>query len=323
MPTSNEGFLNSFVNLVTWTPLNRIWRAKYISRNMVFGLVVSIISSIISWLWAALGSSGFDRVVFIFLWLPLTFFSIYWSVYLNNKRFHDRWVSWWWQLLLLIPFVNLFAILYLWFFPWDKWWNEYWEQAETKTREKILAWILPILMIFIIVWIFASTLSPRMHWAQDRAKDVTRKVALSQIQSAIKVYQTENGQWPWMDDAKNWISVSSIASDLESAWLMGIPRDPITTNKNSWLWNATSNWDYLYLVATRNSTPNWWIVLMAKTDTEAGSNWVICDNNEWKITTETDLSEIKTCDILSKWNSCSSSNCTYTSPDQLRYILVY
>ena len=324
MSTINKGFLNSFINLVTWTSINRIWRAKYIARYTLFSLVITVCSLIVSWLWAVLESYGLDRLALILLIL-VSVVSIFWTVYLNNKRFHDRWVSWWWQLLLFIPFVNFFVIIYLWFFPWNKWWNEYWEQAETQTREKILAWILPILMILIIVWILAAALLPRLQWAQSRAKDVARKTHLSQIQSAIAVSQMENGQWPWMDSATNWISVSSIASDLENAWLAILPTDPTPTNKNSWLWNVTTNWEYLYLVATRNSTPNWWFVLMAKTDTEANSNWVICDNNEWKIMTETDLADIKTCNTVLEWNSCSNSNgvCTYTSPDQLRYILVY
>ena len=321
--SANGGFFNSFVSFVTWTNLNRIWRAKYIARSMIFGFIMSVCSSIISWLWVTLESSGFDWLVYVFLWLPFIFFSIYWTVYLNNKRFHDRCASWWWQLLLFIPIVNFFVSIYLWFFPWDKWGNEYWEQAETQTREKVLAWILPILMIFVIVWILAAALLPRLQWAQSRAKDVARKTHLSQIQSAIAVSQMENGQWPWMDGATNWIPVSSIASDLEHAWLTSVPVDPTPTNKNSWLGNATSNWEYLYLVATRNSTPNWWFVLMAKTEIEWDSNRVVCDNNDWKIKTETDLAGIKTCNGVSKWDSCSSSNCTYTSPDQLRYILIY
>lgn len=322
---NNEGFLDSFVNLVTWTSLDRIWRAKYIARNMIFGLIMSVCSSIVSWLWAALESSGLDWIAYVLLWLPLVFFSIYWSVYLNNKRFHDRWSSWWWQLLFFIPIVNFFVAIYLWFFPWDKWWNEYWEQAETQTREKILAWILPILVIFIIVWILSAALLPRLQWAQSRAKDVARKTHLSQIQSAIVTYQGDKWMWPHQDDAMNWIPVSNIASDLNNAWLIDVPKDPTLTNKNSWLWNAISDGEYLYLVATRNSIPNWWFVLMAKTEMEWGSNWVVCDNNQWKITAETDLADIKICDTVSEWESCSNSNgaCTYTSPDQLRYIIVY
>lgn len=323
--SANGGFLNSFVNFVTWTNLNRIWRAKYIARSMIFGFIMSVCSSIISWLWVALESSGFDWLVYVLLWLPFIFFSIYWTVYLNNKRFHDRWASWRWQLLLFIPIINFFVSIYLWLFPWDKWENSYWEQAESATREKVLAWLLPILFIFIFVWIFAAALLPRMQAAQDRARDVARKTALSQIQSAIVVSQMENWEWPGGENAKNWMAVSNISSDLIYAWLSAVPMDPTPASKNSWLWNVSANWEYLYLVATRNSVPNWWFVLMAKTDTELSSNWVVCDNNQWKITTETDLADIKICDTVSEWNSCSNSNwaCTYTSPDQLRYILVY
>lgn len=316
---SNE---NSFLNFVTWTSLNRIWRAKYIARSMVFSLLINVCSLIIWWIWSALESSGLDWITVIFLlWLVVV--SIYWTIYLNNKRLHDRWSSWWWQLLLLIPIVNLIVTLFLWFAPWDEWVNDYWEPSETATREKVLAWILPLFVIFLLIWILSSALLPRMQWAQSRARDVARKTSLSQIETAIVVSQSYNWQRPWMDSATNWIPVSSIASDLEYAWLTTVPVDPLSTNKNSWLWNATSNGDYLYLVATRNSTPNWWFVLMAKTEVEWGSNWVVCDNNDWRITTETDLANIKTCDVVSKWDSCSSSNCTYTSLDQLRYIMIY
>lgn len=324
MNSENGHSNNSFLNLLTWTSLNRIWRAKYISRYMIFSLVVSMFSSIVWRIWAILESYGLERLKYILL-LPIAFISIYWVVYLNNKRFHDRWLSWWWQLLMLIPIVNFIVILYLWLAPWNKWENEYWEQAETKTREKILAWILPILIIFIIVWIFAAALLPRMQSAQNRARDVARKVSLSQIQSAIVTSQAFNWKWPWMDEAKSWIPVSNIESDLIPSWLTSIPMDPLSTSKNSWLWNSISNWEYLYLVATRNSTPNWWFVLMAKTETAWGSNWVVCDNNEWKITTEIDLANIKLCETVSERDTCSNSSgiCTYTSNDQLRYILIY
>lgn len=314
---------SSFLKFVTWTSLNRIWRAKFIARTMIFSLIMSVCSSLIWVLWSFLEWAGIDWLTYILL-IPLMCISIYWGVWLNNKRFHDRWQSWWWQLLLFVPIVNFIVILYLWLASWDKWENKYWEQSETKIREKVLAWLLPILIIFIIVWIFAAALLPRMQSAQNRARDVARKTALSQIQSAIVVSQMSNWQRPWMDEAKNWISVSNIEADLKYVWLTSVPVDPLQSNKNSWLWNSTSNWEYLYLVAKRNWVDNWAFVLMAKSETEWGSNRVICNNN-WIITTETDLADVKLCSTVSKWNSCSNSNgtCTYTSDDQLRYVLMY
>lgn len=327
MTTTSEGFLNSFVNLVTWTSLNRIWRAKYIARSIIFSLVLSVCSSIITWLWTILESSGFDWVVYLLLWLPLVFFFIYWSVYLNNKRFHDRWTSWWWQLLLLIPVVNLVVTLYLWLAKGDEWVNEYGESSETKTWEKVLAWILPILFVFVIVWVLAAALLPRMQSAQNRARDVARKSDLSQIQTAIIASQIESWKWPGMNNASNWISVSDIETELLKAGLSSAPKDPLSSNKSTWLGTVEAKWNYLYLVAKRNGISNGWFVLMAKTETEAWSNWVVCENKSWLenwyITRDTDLRDVKPCNMVSKWNSCSATNCTYNSTDQLRYILMY
>jgi hypothetical protein len=67
---------------------------------------------------------------------------------------------------------------------------------------------------------------------------------------------------------------------------------------------------------------------MANTETESWSNWVVCDNKNmglknWYITNDTDLMDIKVCTEFKKWNSCSASTCTYTSEDELRYIVIY
>ena len=158
-----------------------------------------------------------------------------------------------------------------------------------------------------------------------RARDVARKNDLYEIQTAIIVSQSSEWQRPWMNTAINWIPVSNIDSELITAWMTAVPTDRLPTNKVSWLWNATSEWEYLYIVAERNSVPNWWFALMAKSETEWWSNRVVCSSNEGHITTDTDLSSIKLCDTVSKWDSCSNSNgvCTYTSIDQLRYLLTY
>ena len=166
---------------------------------------------------------------------------------------------------------------------------------------------------------------PRLQAAQNRARDVARHTHLSQIQAAIVASQMDNWERPWMNSAKNWISVSNIESSLKETWLTSLPVDPLLGNKNSWLWNAMSDWEYLYLVAKRNSVDNWAFVLMSKTETEWWSNWVVCDKNVGQITTNTDLADIQLCNTVSAWNTCSNSNwiCTYTSMDQLRYVLIY
>ena len=292
---------------------------------------MSVCSSLIWVLWSFLEGGWIEWLTYILL-IPLLCVSLYWTVWLNNKRFHDRGASWWLQLLLLIPIVNFVVMLYLCFAPWEKWKNKYWEPSDTAKREKIMAWVFPIVVIWLLIVVLllravsfqSDGFVSNNDSFQSRERDVVRKNDLSEIQSAIVVLQMFDWMRPWMNSATNWIPVSSIESDLVSAWLTSVPADPIPKSKNSWLGNATSNWEYLYLVATRNRISNGWFVLMAKTETESQSNRVICNDN-WIITTKTDLADIKLCSTVSKWDSCSNSNgvCTYTSADQLRYMLIY
>ena len=164
--------------------------------------------------------------------------------------------------------------------------------------------------------------------ANQRAKDVARKNDLAQIQVAIVTSQQDTWKWPGMNAATKWIPVSNIRNELIQAWMSTIPTDPVETNKVSWLGTTeTTKWEYAYIVTKRNWTNNWWFVLMANTENEWSSNWIVCENkswlSNWYITNDTDLKDIKVCETLKKWNSCSASTCTYTDEDELRYILMY
>jgi hypothetical protein len=226
---------------------------------------------------------------------------------------------------MFIPIVNFFVTLYLWLAPWNEWENAYWIQAETKKRKKVLAWVLPVLIFVVVIWILAAALLPRMHTAQNYTKDVTRKADLSHIESALVVTYSMKWEFPKKDEAVNWLAVSAIKDDLNYAGLDIVPVDPISSNKNSWLWTATSNWEYLYMVSKKNTIPNGWFVLMAKTDSTNSSNWVVCENGEGVIAWWTDLKDIKPCQSIVKWDSCSNYNwnCTYKDKSQLRYVLIW
>ena len=169
---------------------------------------------------------------------------------------------------------------------------------------------------------------------KKRARDVSRKTSLSQLQSAIVTSQWDKWIWPGMDKGANeWITINVIGKEIKEAWMSYIPVDPNIYNINYWLWNNYKNdsamWEYLYLVAKRNWTQNGWFLLMAKTEVEWWSNWVVCKDwtwlNKWYIDNETDIAKMKLCTNITQWNSCgiNDGTCTYTSEDELRYIVLY
>ena len=178
---------------------------------------------------------------------------------------------------------------------------------------------------------------PRMQAAQWRARDVSRKTALSQIQSAIVTSQWDKWKRPGMsgDVATWWMWVSMISWELTAAWMNSIPKDPLN-NDVTWLWSNGKMWtwmsgDYGYIVTTRHWTPAWWFVLMAKTEVEWWSNRVYCGNTlgSWNITWGTDIWSINICQTVTKpsgtttWCKSNATDCTYSSDDQLRYIVIY
>jgi len=194
---------------------------------------------------------------------------------------------------------------------------------KNKTWKNVLKWILLILLI-IIVWILYIIFFTRPRSVNLRTKDVVRKSDLSQIQTAILIFQKDKWERPQLSQAVNGMSVRWIENELISVWMSYIPWDPIKSNLVSWLWDKTITWNYMYMVSTRDWISNWWFVLMAKMDEEWSSNRIVCDDEE-NIKPGDDLASIKPCEIVLKWESCSNYNgvCTYISTDQLRYVLIY
>ena len=196
-----------------------------------------------------------------------------------------------------------------------------------------------MLIVIVIIGILIAALLPRMQAAQGRARDVSRKTALSQIQSAIVVYQWDYWKWPgdgsWDKKGINtWIWISAISGELQRAWMTSIPVDPLKAKDWSWLDGFDGTWwDYGYLVTKRNSVNKWWFVLMAKVEVPWSANRVVCKGQsgtgKWYIKSGTDIAkEIKLCasiehDAISGNCTVASDPCKYTSEDELRYAIFY
>ena len=189
--------------------------------------------------------------------------------------------------------------------------------------------LVEMLIVIVIIGILIAALLPRMQAAQWRARDVARKTALSQIQSAIVTYQWDNGKWPWTEDLEenpgDSIGVTEIEDKLINAWMTDVPRDPLGNNVSG-LWDSTtSSWSFAYMVASRNWASRAWFILMAQTEVAWGSNYVICSGESIEGTI--DLAQLHPCSSVEKW-SCNNNNgsggkCQYTNESELRYIVLY
>ena len=195
--------------------------------------------------------------------------------------------------------------------------------------------LVEMLIVIVIIGILIAALMPRMQSAQWRARDVSRKNALAQIQTAIVTSQQDKWNWPKVTEAAvKWISVSTGGMEelLITAWMSSVPKDPLLSNVVSWLGAGSATWEFLYMVTKRNWTANWWFVLMAKTEVEWWSNRIVCGNTsgQWTITAWMDIKDIYPCTTMKKvtTSSCKlptkwDTNCEYTEEWQLRYILTY
>ena len=186
-----------------------------------------------------------------------------------------------------------------------------------------------MLIVIVIIGILIAALMPRMQSAQWRARDVARKNDLSQIATAIVTSQQDRWQWPGLDlsgtDAGDWISVSLIENELLAAWMSSVPKDPLASQVVKVASGETLAWQYYYKVMTKNSSPNWWFVLVAKTEIEWWSNYCMAGNSSEDL--PGDLRDLHTCNKMTEssggCNVTDPNNCTYSSSEQLRFVYLY
>lgn len=189
----------------------------------------------------------------------------------------------------------------------------------SKKNKKKGFTLIEMLIVIVIIGILAAALIPRLSSARGRANDVARKADLSQIASALVVYQIDKGSFP----TTAW-SLSNISWNLIGAGMSSVPSDPNTSRANGWIDATIASWQYGYIPITK-----WWIawngfVVIAATETEWWSNRVAVNT----ISTTTDYNSIKLCKSFdstctpapadSNWKCCYNKN-----SDQLRYIYVY
>ena len=194
--------------------------------------------------------------------------------------------------------------------------------------------LVEMLIVIVIIGILAAALIPRLLSARGRANDTARKADLQQLGTALISYQVDNSAFPATPG-----SVDTIKAQLTRWGLGSIPADPDKGSSYSGINNIYSTLtgtpgQYMYTPIIKNGFPNWGFVLMARTETENGSNFVFCGDDilphQQEITSNTDFDQILLCSSISpSTTTCQqattgNATCTYVkSRWQLRYIYRY
>ena len=185
--------------------------------------------------------------------------------------------------------------------------------------------LVEMLIVVVIIGILASAILPKLQGAQGSARDTARKSDLSQLGTALVAYVNNRGEFPKgkkpvistpagstpsassssndqnNDNAgKKMVAASYIEQDLKDVVdLSSLPIDPNRGNTFTGVGGAPiDGGQYGYKIMKKNSIEGGGFILMARTETEGGSNWVSKDGTE--IAGDKDLSEIKICTKFQK-----------------------
>lgn len=185
-----------------------------------------------------------------------------------------------------------------------------------------------MLIVIVIIGILAAALIPRLSSARGRANDVARKADLAQTAAALVSYQIDHGSFP----ATAW-SLSWISTELISAWMSSIPEDPSSSRAFSGIvWWIMGQYSYspIYKWGIQDNG----FVLMAWTETEWWSNWIVASgmpviSSTSPTTSSYEIISNNLCKSFTSSTSCteprdSAGVCCYNkTADQLRYIYLY
>jgi uncharacterized membrane protein YhaH (DUF805 family) len=151
-----------FYQPLPWTASGRIGRVRYLAYHMLGMLLVMAAmgltlitsnSAIVGLLGLIYGATAIALYVYTFIWA--------------RRRLNDLGYSGWFQLVALIPLVNIILFLYLMFAPGEKETNK-WGPRPLPSRPALL--ILALIMPLGVIGVFSAVAFPAYQDYVERAK---------------------------------------------------------------------------------------------------------------------------------------------------------
>lgn len=131
----------------------RFGRMSYLGWSFLSALVFFIVAIVVVVLMVGTNPESISGLsipaMIIFLVLYIAFF--YFTFVFTIRRLHDKNQSGWLSLVMLVPLINFFFLVYLCCAKGDAGTNNYGAPRVTKTWEKVLAWIYIITIPLMLV----------------------------------------------------------------------------------------------------------------------------------------------------------------------------
>ena len=181
--------------------------------------------------------------------------------------------------------------------------------------------LVEMLIVVVIIGILAAAILPRLQGAQAATRDAAREKGLTDLVSAIEMYQAAKGEYP-----AEAASTANLTGLVDRGYIKNIPADPSKATNAVKIGNTNwEKWQYTYkLITSQGWATSGAYILAAHVETLDKAN-AITKTFEG-VTNATKPSDILLCDSVDKGATKAATaadrKCEVTNNDELLFVMI-